>query len=134
MWSIGNEEGWLQTNTTGKRIAQTLLAKQKQLDPTRTSTYAADLPNVFSGVNEVIPVRGFNYRQSTVEAYHNDHPMQPVVGTKMGSTVTTRGIYVKDTIRNYLPDQDITAPWWSSKAEEWWPPAATNPWRTGEFI
>ncbi|TEW63409.1 glycoside hydrolase family 2, partial [Mucilaginibacter phyllosphaerae] len=64
LWSIGNEEGYAQTNSYGKRIAQTLLAKQRELDPTRTSTYAADLANVFTGVNEVIPVRGFNYRQT----------------------------------------------------------------------
>ena len=44
---IGNEEGWMQTNSTGKRIAQTLLAKQKELDPTRTGTYAADMANIY---------------------------------------------------------------------------------------
>ena len=55
MWSIGNEEFGIQTTSYGKRIAQSLLAKQKELDPTRTSTYAADVPNVFEGVNEVIP-------------------------------------------------------------------------------
>ncbi len=134
LWSIGNEEGYIQTNSTGKRIAQTLLAKQKELDPTRTSTYAADLANVFHGVNEVIPVRGFNYRQFAVADYHRDHLNQPVLGTEMGSTVTTRGIYVKDSIRAYLPDQDITAPWWASKAEEWWPLAAENAWWMGGFI
>ena len=117
LWSIGNEEGWIQTNSIGKRIAQTLLAKQKELDPTRTSTYAADVANVYHGVNEVIPVRGFNYRQFGVADYHQDHPNQPIIGTEMGSTVTTRGIYEKDTIRGYVPDQDITAPWWASTAE-----------------
>ncbi len=134
MWSIGNEEGYIQTNSTGKRIAQTLIAKQQELDPARTSVYAADLANVFKGVNEVIPVRGFNYRQFGVEAYHKDHPNQPVLGTEMGSTVTTRGIYEKDSIRAYVPDQDITAPWWASKAEEWWPLAANNAYWMGGFI
>ena len=134
IWSIGNEEGLVQTNSYGKRIGLTLLAKQKQLDPTRTSTYAADLANVYNGVNEVIPVRGFNYRQFAVEAYHKDHPQQPIIGTEMGSTVTTRGIYEKDTVRAYLPDQDITAPWWASKAEEWWPLAANNDYWLGGFI
>jgi beta-galactosidase len=43
MWSIGNEEGWVQGNATGKAIAQQLLALQKKIDPTRVSTYAADL-------------------------------------------------------------------------------------------
>lgn len=134
LWSIGNEEGGVQKTTIGKRIAQTLVAKQKQLDPTRTSTYAADLANVFYGVNEVIPVRGFNYRQFGVEAYHKDHPNQPIMGTEMGSTVTTRGIYQTDSIRGYLPDNDITAPWWASKAEEWWKLAAPNDYWLGGFI
>jgi beta-galactosidase len=134
LWSIGNEEGWIQTTTTGKRIAQTLLAKQKELDPTRTSTYAADVPNVFRGVNEVIPVRGFNYRQSAVGDYHRSHPGQPIIGTEMGSTVTTRGIYEKDSIRAYVPDQDITAPWWASTAETWWTLAADSAHWLGGFV
>lgn len=134
MWSIGNEEGWIHTSSTGKRIAQTFIAKQKELDPTRNCTYAADLPNVFSGINEVIPVRSFNYRQFAVADYHRDHPTQPIIGTEMGSTVTTRGIYEKDTVRGYVPDQDITAPWWASRAEDWWTLAANNDFWLGGFI
>lgn len=134
MWSIGNEEGWIQGNETGRAIAQTLLAKQRELDPTRISTYAADMANVYRGVNEVIPVRGFNYRQFGVADYHNDHPTQPILGTEMGSTVTTRGIYEKDSVRAYVPDQDITAPWWASTAETWWTLAADNDFWLGGFI
>ncbi len=134
MWSIGNEEGWIHTTSLGKRIAQTFIAKQKQLDPTRTCTYAADVANVYKGVNEVIPVRGFNYRQFAVADYHRDHPTQPIIGTEMGSTVTTRGIYEKDSIRAYLPDQDISAPWWASTAEAWWTLAAVNDYWLGGFI
>jgi beta-galactosidase len=134
IWSIGNEEGYVQWNSIGKRLALSLLALQKELDPTRTSTYGADLGNVFTGINEVIPVRGFNYRHKYMEEYHNDHPSQPIIGTEMGSTVTTRGIYEKDTIRCYVPDQDITFPWWASRAEDWWPLAAENNWILGGFI
>ena len=134
MWSIGNEEGWIQTNSTGKRIAQTLLAKQKELDPSRLSTYAADVANIFTGVNEVIPVRGFNYRISGVDPYHKDHPKQPILGTEMGSTVTTRGIYTKDTINAYVPDEDITAPPWANTAEQWWTLAADRKWWMGGFV
>jgi beta-galactosidase len=134
LWSIGNEEGYVQGNSVGRLIAQTILARQKELDPTRVSTYAADMGNVFKGINEVIPVRGFNYRQFAVEAYHKDHPEQPVIGTEMGSTVTTRGIYEKDSIRAYVPDQDITAPWWASRAEEWWKLCAPNNWWMGGFV
>jgi beta-galactosidase len=134
MWSIGNEEGYIQTQATGKRIALSLLQKQKELDPTRTSTYGADVANVYHGVNEVIPVRGFNYRVAGMEPYHKDHPMQPVIGTEMGSTVTTRGIYVKDSIKAYLPDQDITYPWWANTAEQWWSVVTAQPWNLGGFV
>ena len=134
MWSIGNEEGWVHTTGTGRLIAQSLLAKQKELDPTRVSTYAADVANVFQGINEVIPVRSFNYRQFAVADYHKDHPNQPIIGTEMGSTVTTRGQYEKDSIKAYVPDQDITAPWWASTAETWWKLAEPNDYWLGGFV
>lgn len=134
LWSIGNEEGWIQTNSFGKRIASTFIQLQQKLDPSRTCTYAADLPNVFNGINEVIPVRGFNYRHTAVGDYHRDHPTQPLIGTEMGSTVTTRGELKTDSSRGYLPDQDITAPWWASTAESWWKPAAENAYWQGGFI
>ena len=134
LWSLGNEEGFVQTRPVGRRIATTLIARQKQWDPTRTSTYAADLANVYQGINEVIPVRGFNYRIKGVEPYHADHPDQPIIGTEMGSTVTTRGIYVKDTVNGYVPDEDITAPWWANTAEQWWALAAVHPYWLGGFV
>lgn len=134
MWSIGNEEGWIHANSYGKRIAQTFQNKLQQLDGTRTFTYAADLANVYNGANEIVPVRSFNYRQFAVSDYHKDHPSQPIIGTEMGSTVTTRGITEKDSLRAYLPDQDITAPWWASTAEEWWKLAADNKFWLGGFI
>lgn len=134
MWSIGNEEGWVQRNSVGKRLALSSIAVVKELDPTRTCTYAADMANEFNGINEVIPVRGFNYREKALIPYHTDHPDQPIIGTEMGSTVTTRGITETDSARAYLPDQDITAPWWASTAEAWWPIAAENDWMAGGFI
>lgn len=134
MWSIGNEDGWVHTNSNGKRLAQTMVAKLAQLDPTRTCTYAADLGNVYNGVDEVVPVRSFNYRQFAVADYHRDHPNQPIIGTEMGSTVTTRGVHLKDSIRGYVPDQDITAAWWASTAETWWKLAADNDFWLGGFV
>jgi beta-galactosidase len=51
LWSLGNEEGYVQTRPVGRQIALTLIARQKEWDPTRTCTYAADLANVYQGVN-----------------------------------------------------------------------------------
>lgn len=134
MWSIGNEEQWVHSNGTGKLIALSLLTKQKELDPTRLSTYAADNGRQFYGVNEVIPVRSFNYRHKEVERYHNEHPDQPLMGTEMGSTVSTRGQYVRDSVIGYLPDQDISFPWWASTAETWWKLAEPNDYWLGGFV
>ena len=134
LWSIGNEEGWIHTTDVGKRIAETMLRKQQEIDPSRTATYAADVGNVFEGINSVIPIRSFNYRHQFVDDYHRDHPNQPILGTEMGSTVTTRGIAEVDSVRAYVPDNDITAPWWSSTAEQWWSKSATRPYWAGSFI
>ena len=134
MWSLANEEGWVQTTPVGKRIAQSLMRLQQKLDPTRTCTYAADVGNTFQGVNEVIPVRGFNYRISAIDAYHKDHPDQPVMGTEMGSTTTDRGIYRIDSVNGYLTDLDTIHPWWATTAEYWWTLAAARPWFMGGFV
>ena len=133
MWSIGNEEWMIQQSNTGKRIAQTQVLRQQELDPYRTCTYAANVGNYFRGVNEVIPVRGFNYNLSGLDAYRKEHPDQPIIGTEVASTVSTRGIYVKDTVNAYVPDYDSVAPPWASTAEYWWRIAAVRDWFMGGF-
>ncbi len=134
MWSIGNEEGWIHGTDVGKRLAQTLIERQRELDPTRLSTYAADNGANRAGINEVIPVRGFNYRIPKIDEYHAAYPTQPVFGSETGSTVCTRGIYVTDTINGYVIDHDSTHPYWSSTAEEWWKPNANKDWFMGGFV
>lgn len=133
MWSIGNEEFATQYTNIGKRIAQNNILLAKKLDPTRTVTYAANMGNEYYGVNEVIPVRGFNYHLGNIDAYHRDHPGQPVIGTEVASTVSTRGIYIKDTIHCYVPDYDSVYPPWASTAEQWWSFAANRKWFMGGF-
>jgi beta-galactosidase len=133
MWSIGNEEWAIQRSNTGKRIAQHQIMKQRELDPTRTCTYAANVGNVWQGVNEVIPVRGFNYNLKGLDAYRREHPDQPIMGTEVASTVSTRGIYERDTVNAYVPDYDSVAPPWASTAEYWWKIAADREWFMGGF-
>jgi beta-galactosidase len=133
MWSIGNEEWMLQESDMGKRIAQTQILHQQELDPTRTCTYAANVGNVYRGVNEIIPVRGFNYNLEGLDGYRAAHPDQPIIGTEVASTVSTRGIFHKDTVNAYVPDYDSVAPPWASTAEHWWRIAATRDWFMGGF-
>ena len=133
MWSIGNEEWVIQTSVTGKLVAQHQVQRQQLLDPTRTSTYAANIGNVYHGVNEVIPVRGFNYNLKGLDGYRKEHPDQPIMGTEVASTVSTRSIFEKDTVNAYVPDYDSVAPPWASTAEYWWRIAADRPWFMGGF-
>ncbi|QXV64259.1 DUF4982 domain-containing protein [Mucilaginibacter sp. 21P] len=132
-WSIGNEEYVTQHTDIGKRIAQNQVLLQQELDPTRISTYAANMGNYFKGANEVIPVRGFNYNLGGLDGYHAAHPDQPIIGTEVASTVTTRSIFTKDTVRAYVPDYDLTFPSWASTAETWWKITQDRPWFMGGF-
>lgn len=134
MWSIGNEEQVYQKTIEGKRIALSMMRKLRQLDPTRVATYGANVGNVTTGVNEVIPIRGFNYNLHGIDDYRLARPDQPIFGSEVGSTVTTRGIYTKDTVNCYLTDFDENYPSWASTAEQWWTMAAERDWFMGGFI
>jgi beta-galactosidase len=136
IWSIGNEEFRTQGTPTGGRVAQTMQNLAHQLDPTRPVTINSDLGNQFSGVNEVIEVRGWSYHIGTnnMDAYHAQHPDQPNVGSEQGSTVGTRGIYTNDPARGYVSAYDIGATKWSNTAEQWWSFFAVRPWLSGGFV
>jgi beta-galactosidase len=135
MWSIGNEEWMIQNNDMGKRLATTLIQKQKELDPSRTCTYAANNGNTFNGINSVIPVRGFNYSiGDPTDKYKASHPDQPIWGSEVASTVGTRGIYENDKEKGYVSDYDLNKPSWGSTAETWWCFAAQRDWFFGGFV
>ena len=134
MWSIGNEEERHQSRQTGRNIALSMMRALRRLDPTRPSTYGANNGGVTEGINEVIEVRGFNYNLGGVDPYRKARPDQPLYGSEVGSTVTTRGIYQADTVMNYLTDYDENYPPWASTAQTWWTLAAEREWFMGGFV
>jgi beta-galactosidase len=136
LWSLGNEEWVVQGSEPAKFIALSMMRKLKQLDPSRTCTYAANNGNQFEGVNSVIPIRGVNYLNNThdMDGYHRDHPDQPVLGTEEASTVVTRGVYVTDSTQGYLSDYDIHHPNWGMNAEQWWKIYSSREWLEGAFV
>jgi beta-galactosidase len=134
LWSIGNEESKIQGTSTGKRIAQNQILKARELDPSRTCTYAANNGKEYYGVNEVIPVRGFNYILDELDPYRKAHPNQPVIGTEVASSVATRGIFHNDPARAYVVDYDSVAVSWGMNAEEWWNFALARSWFMGGFV
>lgn len=134
MWSIGNEEVRIQSGEQGSRIAGTFLRLLRKIDPTRLSTYAGNNGATFNGINSVVDVRGFNYGHKDIVKYHTQHPDQPVMGSEMASTLSTRGVVKNDSLKCYLSDQDINYPGWGSRAETWWKIAYENEWFMGGFV
>jgi beta-galactosidase len=136
IWSIANEEFTGGGTSAGKRAGATMQDLVKRLDPTRPVTYNAAVGNEFTGVNEIIEVRGWSYHIGTnnMDAYHAAHPNQPNVGSEQGSTVSTRGIYTNDAARGYMSAYDDNPQSWSNTAEEWWSFFDPRPWLSGGFV
>jgi beta-galactosidase len=132
IWSIGNEEGYA-TTPVGGQISETMQDVAHDLDPSRRVTYAANVGNVFEGVNRVIDVRGWNYFVGPeMDAYHQAHPYQPEIGTEVASAFYTRGIYARDNTRGYVSAYDVIGG--GSTAEVWWKYFADRPWASGSFV
>ncbi len=134
-WSIGNEEFAIHNTPIGKNIAASLLRVQEKLDPTRLATYAGNNGNSFEGINEIIPIRGFNYMNiANIDKYRKDHPDQILWGSEEASTLCTRGIFANDTAKGYVSDYDINIPGWGSRAENWWKFYDAREWLAGAFV
>jgi beta-galactosidase len=134
IWSLGNEEQTIQDTDVGRRIARALAQRQKELDPSRLCTYAADNGKNYAGINEVVDVRGFNYHLNEIDTYRAQHPDQVLWGSETASTVSTRGVYANDAQRGYVADYDLNFPPWASTAEKWWTLYGTRPWLMGGFV
>ena len=132
IWSLANEEPE-QGNTRGARIVRTMKSLQQRLDPSRVSTTAMNNGYGGDGVSTVVDVQGFNYNDSAIDAYHKEHPKQPIVGTETASTVATRGIYANDKARGYVSAYDTEKPRWGNTAEEWWSFYDEREWLAGGF-
>jgi beta-galactosidase len=132
IWSLGNEEPE-QGNTRGARIVRTMQALQRRLDPSRVATVAMNNGYGGVGVSTVVDVQGFNYSDYRIDAYHRDHPQQPIIGTETASSLATRGIYANDKVRGYMSAYDTEKPSWGNTAEEWWSFYDEREWLAGGF-
>jgi beta-galactosidase len=134
LWSIGNEEWHLQNDEAeqGAKIAATMVRRCHELDPTRVVSAAVNGDNS-KGVSEALDIIGFNYNLKFPDDYHKQHPTMPVYGSETASTVSTRGVYQTDPLRNTLSAYDENHPEWAELAEEWWSFYGTREWLAGGF-
>jgi beta-galactosidase len=141
IWSIGNEEDHLQGDEAeeGAKIAATMVRRCHELDPTRVVGAAVDADNE-KGVSDALDIIGFNYNLEYPDGFHKEHPTRPIYGSETASTISTRGCYETDPLRNTLSAYDVNhtvcsepADVCSELAEEWWTFYATRDWEAGGF-
>jgi beta-galactosidase len=132
LWSMGNEEWTMMFQPQGPRVVDDMIARTHELDPTRLCTAAINTA-FQTPFPEQLDVMGFNYNLKEHDAYHAKHPKQPSVGSETASTVSTRGIYSTDKLRNWVSAYDLNHTDWSELAEEWWKFYAAREWLSGGF-
>jgi beta-galactosidase len=134
LWSVGNEEWILQDKEAeqGAKIAATMVRRCHELDPTRVVSAAVNDSNE-KGVSEAFDIIGFNYNLKYPDDFHKKNPKRPVYGSETASSLSTRGVYSTDKLRNTVSAYDVNHTDWSELAEEWWKFYATREWEAGGF-
>jgi len=132
IWSMGNEEWELESSETGFLVMREMVARTHELDPTRMCTCAVN-GEFDKHLPQALDVMGFNYNLDAPDKYHAAHPKQPCVGSETASTVSTRGTYSTDKLRNWVSAYDANHPQWAELAEEWWKFYAAREWLAGGF-
>jgi len=132
LWSMGNEEWTMMFQPQGVRVIDDMIARTHELDPTRLCTAAMNTA-FETHFPEHLDVMGLNYNLNVPDDWHKKHPKTPSVGSETASTVSTRGIYSTDKLRNWVSAYDLNHTDWSELAEEWWKFYAAREWLSGGF-
>jgi len=132
LWSMGNEEWTMMPQPQGPVVVADMIKRSHELDPTRMCSAAVNA-SFETHFPEQLDVMGFNYNLKVHDKYHKDHPKQPSVGSETASTVSTRGIYKTDKLRNWVSAYDLNHTAWSQLTEEWWKFYAAREWLSGGF-
>jgi beta-galactosidase len=130
LWSAGNEEWSMEGNITGVRVASTMQAFGRRLDPTREFT-AGCSGGWEGGIGTVTEVMGYNYIvQGDIDLHHKLFPDQSGVGTEETTTRQTRGIYYDDPEKAHMGQTYRLSKW---GCEAGWQFYATRPFLAGIF-
>ena len=132
LWSVGNEEWIMMYQPQGVRVVDEMIKRSHELDPTRLCTAAVNTA-FQTHFPEQLDVMGYNYNLGVIDDWHKAHPNKPSVGSETASTVSTRGIYSTDKVRNWVSAYDLNHTSWSELAEQWWKFYAAREWLAGGF-
>ena len=95
LWSIANEEIFVEKSPESARIARAMKTRIDSLDGTRPVTAAiVDHFTGAPGISSVVDVEGLNYGPPEIyDGFHREHPLQPMIASETASALSTRGIY-----------------------------------------
>jgi beta-galactosidase len=133
IWSICNEE-YLQGSAIGGRIAATLAARVRELDPTRPITGALLSTSFGSGVEDKVDVIGINYNLPQWQVLHARHPGKAIVATETTAAVSTRGIYQVDESAGYGDAYDRSFCPGGTTIRDTWLAIRERPYMAGGFV
>ncbi len=133
LWSICNEE-YLQGTSAGGRIAETLVARIHQFDPTRPTACALLSTNFRNGVTDAVDVIGINYSVPSWDLLHARHPEKMIVATECTAAVSTRGIYEENTEAAYCDAYDRLFCPGGTTIRETWREILKRPYFAGGFV
>jgi beta-galactosidase len=135
VWSLGNEES-ISTTLTGLNILTSMKRIAGRHDPSRPVTIPPPPAGDYMGRGglAVSDVMGYNYADPQAEAWHENNPTIPVMGTENVSAVGTRGIYVTDRARGFVGSYDPYTTTGRASAEGWWRFVSARPWVAGGFV
>ena len=105
LWSIGNEEWWIEGNDKGEKIARTMIDYARTIDDSRPYTYGC---SGGFGVVKQVDVHGYNYIvQNDVDNRHKAYPEWVVVGTEETSGCGTRNVYHTDSLKGWMKSINV---------------------------
>jgi len=143
IWSLGNEEWFVQGSPSGARIVASMKRLVRKLDPTRPVTLAMN-GELGKGASQIVDVQGFNYAGAgetgslntaqNIDDFRAKFPKQPTIGTETASTYSTRGIYANDVKKGYASAYDVNFPSYGLSSEGWWKIYDARQFLSGGFV
>lgn len=135
LWSIGNEEWWIEGNDKGEKIARTMIDYARTIDDSRLYTYGC---SGGFGIVKQVDIHGYNYIiQNDVDNRHKAYPDWVVVGTEETSGCGTRNVYQTDSIKGWMKSINMAgeerSKWEKNVIERGWKFYRDNIWAGGVF-
>lgn len=132
MWSLANEEIFVQGNGFGEKLFRHMMKIVRKLDPTRpiTSAMNGGYPHGFAQAEDLL---GINYNPGAYDAMHRALPHMPIFGSEVGSSESDRGVMGSWGPTGMVTQYTVHSPW-SQLPWNTWRPIGKRPFIAGGFV